>query len=867
MGAGILKRIVSVLVIWGLLGVVSVWPQESGEPAEAETAEESAAETEAEAETAEESAAETEAEAETAEEASAETEKPSGLTIREVRVQGSDNVDDLISGLFAEKAYFQTKAGSRADLQALSSDIRRIQADYGPFQDIQVDSTPSEEGGLIITFLLTEYPRVGPIETVGNEELSDKKLAKQFTLAEGERFSDYELWKTAQAVLEEYQKEGYYYAAVKAETESITNEQGDEAVAIRLAIEEGEKIKVTEVRFDGAALMEPKELRKRCQIREGKRFQDEAFEKDPMQILAVYQDNGFLNAKVTGKRKELDESGAGMRVIYEIEEGPQFIFDGYALQFTDESPEADEEKLLKQLKLEPGDVFSASAYQEDFGRIQQYYGDRGNILVQVIDDLDIDAETELVRSTLTVTEGSMVKIGKVEVAGLTKTKEYVILRELSRMEIESGEPFLASNLRKAEQNIIQLGPFIQGLRFVPRSSGAGDVSDLTVELRENVRTGLFTIGGGYGSESGLFGIAEVGDGNLLGRAYRLNVKGELGQRERRVGEISFATPWILGTPTSFRASLFSVNRQRPYYTSGSSIIADDYYEDFRRGFLLSLGLPISRDMRAFTSFRNEAVTVDYNPIAGDDEGLEEIPYIARRTRSVTFGFTRDTRRYRTSIFDPIGGGEKTLSFEHSGGVLGGQNAFRKYTADVSRFIPSWSKFVFALHGQAGYLEDRSGVQPGYLLYERYWLGGIDRVRGYPDYSLLPGAVGRISNPNYDPENSDSPSYFSVTPNIGGNKMMYLQAEYRYPINQMVRAFAFFDAGQVWNEASPNIFRSIDPAVSVGGGLRLELVAGFLLRLEYGYPLRTVPIVDSATGEVTGRRSYGGRLHFSMGPAF
>ncbi len=769
-----------------------------------------------------------------------------GVTIRQIKIEGSENADDILKTLFAEKNYFQTKEGGEADLEAISNDIRRIQTDYGPFKDIQVDSSPAEGGGLVITFLLTEYPRLaGPIETIGNEQLSDKKLAKKFTLEDGMFFSDYELWKTQQAVLEEYQKEGYYFAAVKTSTEMTTNEEGAEEIIVRLEIEEGEKIKVAAILFEGAELMEEKTLLKYCRIRKGKRFQDEAFENDPMQIVGAYQENGFLNAKVIGKRKELDETGEGMTVVYQIEEGPQFLFEGYTVQFTEDSPEASEEKLLDQLKLKPGDVFNSTVYREDYGRIQQYYGDRGNILVRVLDDLDIDTEAETARATLTITEGNMVKIGKVEVAGLSKTKEYVIRRELDRMGVETGEPFLTSNLRKAEQNIIQLGPFIQGLRFVPRSSETGDVSDLTVELRENVRTGLFTIGGGYGSESGLFGIAEIGDGNLLGRAYRLNVKGELGQRERRVGEISFGTPWILGAPVSFRSALYSVNRQRPNYRASSD--EDSYYEDFRRGFTLSLGMPFTRDLRAFASFRNEAVTVDYRQILEDEPDNDILDY-ARRTRSVTAGVTRDTRRYRTSIFDPIGGGEETFSFEHSGGVLGGQNAFRKYTLDASRFIPSWSKFVLALHGQAGYLEDR-GDNPIYLVYERYWLGGIDMVRGYPDFSLTPSKVTDAIDSRY-----------------GGNKMYYLQAEYRYPINQMVRAFAFFDMGQVWNEGTSNIFQEMDPALSVGGGVRLELVAGFLLRLEYGFPLRSVPIVDN-DGKLTERRSFGGRLHFSMGPSF
>ncbi|GIX06923.1 MAG: hypothetical protein KatS3mg115_1326 [Candidatus Poribacteria bacterium] len=115
---------------------------------------------------------------------------------------------------------------------------------------------------------------------------------------------------------------------------------------------------------------------------------------------------------------------------------------------------------------------------------------------------------------------------------------------------------------RARQEIIQLGTFIQGIEFHPVPTDQENVHDLVVVIRENVRTGLFTIGGGYGSESGLFGVAEIGDANFLGRAYRLNVHGEIGQRSRRVGQISFASPWVFGTPTSLSASVYSINQRR-----------------------------------------------------------------------------------------------------------------------------------------------------------------------------------------------------------------------------------------------------------------------------------------------------------------
>ncbi|MBT3268177.1 outer membrane protein assembly factor BamA [Candidatus Poribacteria bacterium] len=781
------------------------------------------------------------------------------LVVTGIHVTGSENVDSLIEGLFAQSGYFGTRVGDEVSLQALSSDVRRVYMDYGPFADVQVDVSPADEGGLVVTFRLTEYPRVqGDVEVVGNSRLSYKKLKKLFTLRDGERFSEYELWNTARAVEEKYRDEGFYFAAVTTHTEATTNELGDPAILARIEVAEGERMKVAEVRFEGNALVLSEDLEDACQIREGKRFRDDLYEQDPLRIRAHYNDEGCLNAKVVASRREVSEDGAGLVVTYVVDEGPQFVFDGYTVDFGGVDSQVSEGKIRGELDLRPGDVFNATQYRDDVLRVDELYKNRGNILVDIVDTLQPDTSAESVGATLSIREGSTITVGEIDVQGLSKTKEYIIRRELERMGIAPGEPMLASNLQKAEQNIIQLGSFIQGLRFMPRGTDVDDRKDLVVELRENVRTGLFTIGGGYGSESGVFGVAEIGDGNLLGRAYRVNVRGELGQRARRVGQVSFATPWVLGTPTSLRAQLYSINQRRFLYSYAGAITADDSYEDFRRGFSISLGTPISRDISTFVTFRDEQVEANFIPLVeGADDDLNSFLVGARETRSITAGLSRDTRRYRTSLFDPMAGGEDTVSFEHSGGLLGGRNAFRKYSVESSRFFQSWWKFVLALHAQAGYLQDRSGINPTFLFYERYWLGGIDTIRGYPDFSLIPSRAGDVA------VGDDT---VAITPRIGGNRMFFLNAEYRIPINPMIRGLAFVDVGQVWNEATTSIRKDFDPIVSVGVGLRLELVAGFLIRMEYGIPLTSVPVFDTATGAVE-RRSFNPRLHFSMGPSF
>jgi len=43
---------------------------------------------------------------------------------------------------------------------------------------------------------------------------------------------------------------------------------------------------------------------------------------------------------------------------------------------------------------------------------------------------------------------------------------------------------------------------------------------------------------------------------IFGKAFRLQLRGEIGTRELRTGQIVFSSPWMLNTPTSLDASLY-----------------------------------------------------------------------------------------------------------------------------------------------------------------------------------------------------------------------------------------------------------------------------------------------------------------------
>ena len=130
-----------------------------------------------------------------------------------------------------------------------------------------------------------------------------------------------------------------------------------------------------------------------------------------------------------------------------------------------------------------------------------------------------------------------------------------------------------------------------------------------------------------------------------------------------------------------------------------------------------------------------------------------------------------------------------------------------------------------VQGRWGWIEQREGgALPDY---QKYRIGGINTVRGYDWYSIT------LTDP-------------ATGEDIGGEKMMVYNVEYRFPLlkDQGIIGVVFFDAGNVFGK--DDTFTFSDIRKSVGAGLRWYSPLG-PIRVEYGYILSPRP--DDPTGNV------------------
>jgi outer membrane protein insertion porin family len=216
------------------------------------------------------------------------------------------------------------------------------------------------------------------------------------------------------------------------------------------------------------------------------------------------------------------------------------------------------------------------------------------------------------------------------------------------------------------------------------------------------------------------------------------------------------------------------------------------------------------------------------------------------TSSVRATVSYDTRNNR--LF-PSKGTFNSISAEFAVPWLGSQNVFNRYTFFSRWYFPIYAGIVFKVNAEAGMVvSDRAGGVP---IFERFFVGGINSVRGFRPRTLGPRVNVPISP---DP----SSALFSFPK--GGNKQLIFNVEIEFPIFEKVgiKGVIFFDAGNAFDDNETFTLVSdlwgVKPnrpmlRTSAGFGFRWFSPIG-PLRFEWGIPLVKQPGEENIVFEFT-----------------
>jgi outer membrane protein insertion porin family len=704
--------------------------------------------------------------------------QPTGPIISTIQIEGNERVEDD-----AIRLHISSQPGQPLDEAKVDDDIKSIYR-MGFFDRVDAD-VEHQGGNVVLIYQVKERPLITDVRFGGMKGIkaTDDKIVNAVKLHGGTVLDPARVQETIRGIEQAYQEKGYLDAKVTFRTVPGAN---NTAIGV-FDVNEGPIVQIAQVNFYGNNHFTSRQLGNLLQthqhnllsfffstgILDQKKLQD-----DTDRLSAFYYDHGFLNVHVT--EPVVERHGNSLTVTFNIDEGPVYKVGDVEIAGDLKVPRKD---LLSKLTIKPAETFSGSAMQHDVLTLSDFYSDRGYAYVNVDPRTQVDPATHTVNVSFNVTPGREVLVDRINITGNSKTSDKVIRRELT---IQEQEPYSTSKIQKSKRRLDSLGYF-SNTRITTSPGPQPDQINLDVAVQE-ANTASLQIGGGYDSQSSVFGNFSLGNSNLFGGGEAVSASAQIGFLYQNYN-LSYTEPWFLDMPLAVNLQIFYDKLYLySFDQTNAGFLINSTYPLTELGFKKLGPLPLD-NVTAGLGYQFENVGIGGLSQFTTEQILQYKGY--RNISEIMPSIRRFTVDNPT---DPRSGSIQSLNFELAG--LGG-SSFAKGVFHARFFIPyikspRWGEWVFAPGVTYGIGTSIGGGKGSELpLYERFFPGGVGGggdVRGYALYSLGPDVT------LYDQQGVP----FAIE-QVGGSQELLASAETTFPIWTALglRGATFLDAGNAF----------------------------------------------------------------------
>jgi outer membrane protein insertion porin family len=762
------------------------------------------------------------------------------VTLKEVKISGNVRVED--EGI---RLHLKNRAGASYDPGIVEQDVKAIFR-MGFFDDVRAEL--SADG--VLTYAVKEKPYVREIKIQGNSQLGKEKIETALGIVPRSVLDRGKVIEGVEKVRKLYSDQGY----VNARVDYVVSTEANNQAVVVLDVLEGARLLIKRISFEGNKTFSESDLKDLIATKEesilslltNRGVLDRDILTNDVAILSNhYLDHGYIDHKFDDP--VVLRARDGLEIVIRVHEGDQYRVG--KVEIGGELIE-DGKQILKKIKITSGQIFRGSRLREDITSLTDMYTNKGFAFAQVDPVTNVNAQDKNVDIALIVTRGPPVYFNRVLVSGNNKTRDNVVRRELLTTEQE----LFSGNMVTQSRNALQRTGYFEDVQLTTKKTDQPDTVDLHVDVKEG-STGTFSLGAGYSSGDGFIFNASVAEKNFYGRGQGVSGNFSIGS-SRQDFIFSFNEPYWNESRMSLGFDAF--NTEREY----------NAFDERRVGFGVNTSYPLKYASLPFfgADKRTRALGSDELPedspptiwdymrggvsydltresISGIDAGASQSIKDEKGTSltsAVTPGITYDSRDH---FFNPTEGAKSAFSVKTAG--LGGDNRFLKADLNGRWYYPllkdpNWGgAYVLSLGGGLGYgigfgkTSDSSELP----LFERFFLGGMNSVRGFAERSIGPKETSCVT------DNSGTATCTETTDVIGGDKSAFFNAEIMFPVMEEygLRGVAFFDMGNAFNGSN---FGLADFRRSVGIGGRWMSPFG-PLRVELGFPLNKQPGDDTS----------------------
>ncbi len=738
----------------------------------------------------------------------------SQLIVKAIEIQGNKRVDrnSILIKL-------KTREGEPFSVEKTRQDVKALYQ-TGFFEDVEVDARPFE-GGVKLVYIVKERPLVGRILIKGNKKIKEKDLRKELKPFPFSIYNENIVHENVSKITRMYQAKGYYNAQVE-----VIKKKERGGLELIYHIREGRKAHVAKIDFVGNKHFSDRELKAQMLTKEkniwtmvttligqflGKPstyyYIPDLLRVDLMKVREFYRDHGFIRVAVGAPEVKVKKKGE-ILIRVPIEEGPRYKVAKVEMKLGENDPFKPDD-LEKILRLKPNGWYDAAAMRKDVDNLTDLYGSKGYVNADVRPLTDVDDKHHTVSVAYRVEKGEKYYVGRIEIQGNVKTRDKVIRREVGLAE---GDVMNTLALKSAKDRLSKLGYFSQ---VDIETKPAGNHLENVVVNVEEQPTGSLMLGGGFSTKEAFGAMAQLQEKNLFGRGQSVSLSGDFSGK-RTEYELSFYDPYVFDRPLSL-----GIRSHRLLYEY------DTFDED-------TLGVTFTLSRRIWNWYTTASLAYEFNSVDISSVDHRAPGFIHdQRGRSTSSAMiltlSQDTRNSRVL---PTRGFQRRLTVKLAG--LGGDEYYYRVVADAGWYL-SAGKFiknsVFHVRGRLGFLNPLPLGHKERPVYERFFVGGNDTVRGFSEDEASPEEDGQA---------------------YGGTKELILNFEYLFPLVGGLRGLFFYDTGAAF-----------DNGEQIGlAGLRHGAGMGIRFVTPFG-PLS----IDLAFKLDRKRDESLTKLHFSVGSAF
>ncbi len=717
----------------------------------------------------------------------------------------------------------------------------------------QSDSTT----GLFLSIHVVELPHMNKYTIEGNKEIKTSDIEKSLSLRAGDYIRPWDLDAGKTRVKALYEKDGYHFATISFNQapsyDSAKSKYDSTHVDLTILINEGKEMVVRHVDFDGNVHVPSGDLRGSMDDTKQKvwwnifssgDFDEHKYEDDKKKVIDYYRSKGYRDAQILSD-SVWTTGDNNLSILITVFEGQQYYVRNIAVVGAEVfSPD----EVREHLGFHKGDIYDMGRMDlnlrgptQDFTDVSSLYYDRGYLSNITKEETVVSGDS--VDILVRVQEGKEHYFRYVDIKGNTKTKDYVIRRELFT---RPGDAFSRSAVIRSMRQLAALNYFNQE-KLQPEVNPVPDVTDVDITYNvEEKSSDTFNASVGYGGTLGFTGSVGVSFNNFDitdplhgGGGEVVSVSAQIGQSDYKSLSLSFSEPWLNQHPTSLGFQVYASSSAYIYTSEqeGASLSLgrrfkwpDDF---FRADWTLSaLHSTITNGGGIYTTGTHDETAIQQvisrtstdNPIfpgVGSEFALlTRIAYlpIASISPNQPANYYRNglTMKFYTPILD-MGGQHKvvlmTLADIGQMGAIG-----------PTPFIPPTELFVMG----------GSGLVTGVYTIP---------LRGYPDARV--GVQSGVSTTSvYAP---------------GGDAYAHYVAELRFLVSLEpipIYLLSFAEAGNVWQDFShADLF---DIKRSLGVGARVQVPAVGMIGIDFGYGFDPIGVFGAPSGWQT---------HFQFGKGF